>query len=269
MKTIIFLNLFVLLSHAHTNPERVDISGPDGKVIGSLYERNQPTKELVMEIIGKGPIEALKCEETLISETSNSNGKFTVRVIEKNCGATVNFATHVEISGRIKKETIFILEGRPKVLATWKSDAELEVVHSKLTRSEIFKQSSSALGIRIHEQSSNERVGATDLKDIEKAYKYSTEGGREIFSVETMRRVAGWMQEASGLHRREWGHWNGSPPFGDDPYGQSLILATYKTVSKKPRNHQECRRQCNEMAKRGELKTGLNAEECTKLLCAK
>ena len=43
-------------------------------------------------------------------------------------------------------------------------------------------------------------------------------------SKECLLRIAGWSQEASGLHRAEWGTWSGKPPYGDDPRETSTIL---------------------------------------------
>lgn len=65
-------------------------------------------------------------------------------------------------------------------------------------------------------------------------FNYGATGTAAGFSKQALQRGAGWAQEKAGTSKKEWGHWYGGYPYGDDPEDQKWI--------KKGIEYYECRR---------------------------
>ena len=59
-------------------------------------------------------------------------------------------------------------------------------------------------------------------------FNFGVTGRAAHFPEETLLRGAGWAQEDAGTSLPEWGHWDGSAPYGDDPADQEQIKEGFK-----------------------------------------
>jgi hypothetical protein len=168
----------------------------------------------------EGPIG--QCSDTIVRTPIASQG-VEAAVYERNCGATVDFATHVVVRGPADTEVVAIFQGRPKVKISW-NGTELEVHHSPMPSEKVFRQQSTGAGIRVSylAEGVTEIPTPPDRLDFSNL-NYGATGRAAGMPAEVLLRSAGWAQEASGLTRPEWGHWWDASPYGDDPQGSSKI----------------------------------------------
>lgn len=178
------------------------------------------TKALVINVKEGSIIPVGICANTPGIVSVSPNKDFTARSIVKNCGASVDFATHVFLEKGKNFESIFVLSGKPKISFKWKAENSLEVSHSKLNEDEVFKRIPMAFGIKISEKSTIERIGHTEIESLKSGNSIFAATFSKTSGVEFAQRVAGWSQEASGLYLESWGRWDGKEPFGDDPLGR-------------------------------------------------
>lgn len=75
------------------------------------------------------------CGFDLQQSAKSPDRKVIVEVTEVDCGATIDFAQHVEIRRNRwlfqDQQQLVVLKGQPKIKICWFSDSELAVIHSK------------------------------------------------------------------------------------------------------------------------------------------
>ena len=213
----------VLGSYAHASePQKVRIAADDGTWIGTLERSTQGDTLFLVQPDGNR-IEAGTCGDSLLQKASSPSRSHVASVSLRKCGATVDFATQVILRESEQKVLIAVFEGRPRVQLRWRDDDHLEVHHSTLSEEQIYLQRPDALGVTAFFQMGLGATVPTVSLDYSN-FNYGATSRAVGLSRECLLRIAGWCQEASGLHRPEWGTWSGKSPYGDDPPGRSKIL---------------------------------------------
>lgn len=75
----------------------------------------------------------IPCSDTILAEEKSPDGRYIATLFERDCGATTDFSTIVnlrEINSKFDPDdgTIFVVSGRHPVKLIWKSEVELLVI---------------------------------------------------------------------------------------------------------------------------------------------
>ena len=160
--------------------------------------------------------------DSLVQSTVASLGNLRINVYQRNCGATVDIATHVAVQDSTNTDLIAVFQGRPEIEVRWNPDNSIQVHHSPLSSEQIFLQKDQSLGRHISFIADLPNVGPSQYLEFS-CYNYGATGRAGGWPSELLLRWAGWAQFTSGLWRESRGHWWGSPPYGDDPMGGIYI----------------------------------------------
>jgi len=79
-----------------------------------------------------------ECVEERRNEASSPRG-LVASVFERNCGATVDFATHVELRAGDERVSLAVFAGRMSVALKWSAE-RLTVAHAPLGRERVFRR---------------------------------------------------------------------------------------------------------------------------------
>jgi hypothetical protein len=196
----------------------IEVRNSDGSVYGSL-RLNASGEVLLLSWQGQEhPIG--ECMDDVLQEVRGDGATAVIYV--RNCGATVDFATHVAIRGGGGSEVVAVFVGWAMVRVEW-NGRDLQVVHSTLGPDGVFKRLEVASdGRKIMYDAKGPVVPPTQYVDYA-SFNYGATGRAAGLPTEMLQRVAGWSQEASGLYRSEWGTWSGSHPYGDGPRGRDMV----------------------------------------------
>lgn len=163
------------------------------------------------------------CSDRLLQRVTLRRSSTSASVIERNCGATVDYATQVVVDGREGRETVAIFQGRPDISLAW-NGRRLQVNRSWLPADKIFLQRGSAAGLGIAYAVLGPPATPTSQNALDESNRNWGANGRAVgLPDEVLLRWAGWAQQASGLHRDDWGNWHDAAPYGDDPRGRTKI----------------------------------------------
>jgi hypothetical protein len=95
------------------------------------------------------------CSEEMKHEVTSLDGKYVATLFERNCGATTDFVTHInlrpseakyraESSGNVIDGEIFVVDGRPEITLIWTEAKTLSILSKLEVDSRgIFKQEAS------------------------------------------------------------------------------------------------------------------------------
>jgi hypothetical protein len=161
-----------------------------------------------------------ECADEEQGNTGSQRG-ILASVVERNCGATVDFATRIELRSGDRRMAIAVFGGRVSVSLKWTAEG-LAVTHAPVGPDRVYRRAETAFGTQVIYTSSGAPAPATEYSDFSN-FNYGATGRASGVPAELLLRVAGWSQQASGLYRPEWGTWNGAPPYGDDPAGSTKI----------------------------------------------
>ena len=83
------------------------------------------------------------CAETTKAQTVSPDGKYVATVYERDCGATTDFSTIVNVrlsnaKFSEKEGDIFIVRGQPTVNLTWESSTGLKISCTSCDKSNLF-----------------------------------------------------------------------------------------------------------------------------------
>lgn len=214
-------SLVLLLAAAMTTAEadpEVTIRSEDGNV---KLMQSRDGKTLMLKLRGrKLPIG--ECGTEQLFKTGGAS--FVALVEERNCGATVDFATRVVLDADGAEYVVVVFAGRPRIELSIGAGGLL-VKHSPVPDDQTFARQSRIQGLAIAYEVQGEAVGQTPQESLDFASLNFGATGRAVgIPGEALLRVAGWSQIASGLWRTEWGQWNESAPYGDDPAGTARVL---------------------------------------------
>lgn len=200
-------------------PPRVEIPAASG----AAYELQESADRRRLLIRWQGVDQTLgECHDRLLQRLQR--GGRVVSVVERNCGATVDYATQVLIDGgRRGVETLAVFQGRPQVQVAW-NGRRLQVSHPRLPAARVFRRLQQAGGVEVFYVALGPAPTPTAQGTLDESSRNYGAHGRALgLPDEVLLRWAGWAQQASGLHRGDWGRWSGAAPYGDDPRGSQLI----------------------------------------------
>jgi hypothetical protein len=94
------------------------------------------------------------CDNKIKSENPSPDGKYVATLFERNCGATTDFSTIVnlrESSAKLKGEDlgVLILKGEHKLDVIWEGNTRLRLQCRDCRPDDIFKQEKTWQGIEI------------------------------------------------------------------------------------------------------------------------
>jgi hypothetical protein len=209
---------WLLVDASQNVPPAVTIRNADGSVYGSL-RLSAAGDALLLSWQGKeGPFG--ECADEEVQRVLSSSGAEAI-LQDRNCGASVDFARRVVIRSGSQSQLVAVFEGRPRVAVSW-SAATLHIRHSPLPAEQIFTQEKSVGPHRIIYAIEGAPVPPTEYVDFA-IFNYGATGRAAGLPLELLQRAAGWAQQASGVHRPEWGTWFGDYPYGDDPRGRMKL----------------------------------------------
>ena len=201
----------------------VEVRNPDGTVYGSL-RLSETGETLLMSWQGQERPFG-ECGDEVRDEVAGHGA--TAITYVRNCGATVDFATHLAVQTVAGREVVAVFEGRPRVALKW-TDSSLQVTTSPIASESVFKRiETTGGGLKITYAASGPAEAPSQYVDYA-SYNYGAMGRAAGLPMEMLQRVAGWSQEASGLYRPEWGTWWGEYPYGDDPRGREMVMGGIK-----------------------------------------
>ncbi len=203
-------------------PVRLD----DGTVYGVLRGSTDPP-ELHLRRQGREDVIGGCGDEQLEGGHDLGHGLTAVAYV-RNCGATVDYATHVAIRGASFSEVVAVFGGRPRVVLVARSGG-LRILHSPVPPDLVFLRKSSAGRLSVSFETAGHPVKQTPQDRLEYSFLgYSATGRAAGLPKELLLRWAGWAQEASGMHRGEWGRWSGAWPYGIAPRTLSKIQEGFR-----------------------------------------
>lgn len=218
--TIVILLAFLSIANGE-NFREIKVLNEDGSIYGTIRSSPDGTA-LILRWQGQEK-QIGDCEDKPLQETGAEMEGLKAVVYERDCGATVDFATHIAIHGPKGTEIVAIFEGRPRVKISWSTNG-LEINHSPLPKESIFRQLTGVSGITITYTIKGSATPPTSQETLDFSnFNYGATGRAAGLPLELLLRLAGWTQQASGLYRQEWGEWSGGPPYGDDPRGSEKI----------------------------------------------
>jgi len=105
-------------------------------------------------MVGGSTSSCAVCGDVTLSRVVSPDGRFVAELMERNCGATTDYARRVDLdrtgmSGLfVKSETVFVVEGQVPVALSWARDARtLEINHTGGT---VFRNTPAWRGLRIN-----------------------------------------------------------------------------------------------------------------------
>jgi hypothetical protein len=207
----------VLVAAAQARDARVEVR--EGSRVYGVLSVNAAGNGLLLTYQGReGPFG--ECSED-VKGTATSPGGIVATVVERNCGATVDFATDVQLVAGKERSSVAVLAGRVPISLKWTGE-QLTVTHPPVDEERVFRHAESAPGAVIRYAYAGPSPPRTQYLDFA-SFNYGATGRASGIPAELLLRAAGWSQQASGLYRSGWGTWDGAPPYGDDPDGSRQI----------------------------------------------
>jgi putative RNase toxin 44 of polymorphic toxin system len=210
--------LGIQLGASEVGSPTITIRSPDG-IVSATLRLSATGDTLLMSLQGQ-ELPLGECDDREIQRVRAAEGLAAI-IEERNCGATVDFATRILVQDHGDKHLVAVLEGRPTVSLNWSAGA-LEVIHSPLPAEHIFRREDFAGSHRIVYSTGGRAAPESQYLDFA-SFNYGATGRAAGLPAEALQRAAGWAQEASGLHRPEWGTWSREYPYGDDPQGRKMV----------------------------------------------
>ena len=161
-----------------------------------------------------------QCADEERSKAASPSG-ISASVVERNCGATVDFATHVELRSGELRASVAIFAGRVPVALRWTGEV-LGIAHAPVASDRVYRRTENAIGAQVKYTAIGAPVPPTEHVEFS-CFNYGATGRAAGIPAELLLRAAGWSQQASGIYRPEWGTWDGPAPYGDDPQGSRKI----------------------------------------------
>ncbi|MGH9877893.1 MAG: DUF5412 family protein [Nitrososphaerales archaeon] len=88
---------------------------------------------------------SIPCDDEIKHEKGSPDGKYVATFYERDCGATTDFSTIVNIRPRAekfngKKGSLFIVKGRHQINIAWKDRGKLQIECKDCRSEDVFKQ---------------------------------------------------------------------------------------------------------------------------------
>lgn len=90
---------------------------------------------------------ACLCSDEVVSEVTSPDGVLTATIVVRDCGATTDFTSIVNLHKRgeasdDKRGIVFVAKGRQRVFATWRNDKLLSITCESCAPTEISYEAS-------------------------------------------------------------------------------------------------------------------------------
>jgi hypothetical protein len=224
-------------------PKSIDVFDEYGKKLGRLEENESGNQLFLILMDGeKGPFGDY--DDDIKQSVPAHDNKRTAVIYVRNVGATTDYATRLDVVtdskfvGKLDENTVFIVKGFKPVTVQWKDAHTLLVKYPQsLTADRIYRQKTNLGDINIEYQPVSIAVKESMYVEFANVNYGATGISVKGLSEEILLRKAGWDQEKSGLTKEEWGHWYGSPPYGDDPKEQYYIQQGFIAAQQKNENN--------------------------------
>jgi hypothetical protein len=206
---------------------KVDIFDEKGELVCTLQEDDKDDNLFLLRSDGV-KIPCGSWEDKVKHKTPSPEGQVTAIVYVRNCGATTDFSTCIDlVSTKNSPEkndtnTVFVMKGQHSVEVEWGNHNTLLVRYPQVKEEYIYRQQTKVHDIVIEYSKKAASKEKTMYLEIG-IFNYGLTGVASGHCEETLLRMAGWSQIKSGLTRQEWGNWYGDPPYGDDPNEQLYI----------------------------------------------
>lgn len=207
---------------ALAEPPIVEISSPAGERF--VLQESPSGSELLLTYGDQDPIVIGDCSDEPVGEAQPLLDGAQGLVVYRNCGATVEFSTIVLVARGTERATAAVFLGRQPLILASRANEGLSVRAPDLPDEAVFLKEDQALGVRVIYQTGTDLTRAPESEHLDfSSFNYGATGRAAGMPAELLLRVAGWSQQASSLARDEWGRWDGSPPYGDDPRGAAQV----------------------------------------------
>ena len=207
----------LLAGAAHGGDRRVEIR--EGSRVYGVLSVSSEGDRLILTYDGN-EVPLGECADAERSKSTSTHGALAY-VFERNCGATVDFATHVELRTGQLHRSVAVFSGRVPVTLRWTEEV-LQVAHAPVTQDRVYRRAERVVNTPVTYTTTGAPAPLTEYVDYS-SFNYGATGRASGIPAELLLRAAGWSQQASGVYRPEWGTWDGPPPYGDDPDGSSKI----------------------------------------------
>lgn len=217
----------------------LELRGDDGQVLGTLRSHADPPRLVLIQPDGT-VVPCGACQDQVRQEALGGGGR-TARVLQRFCGVTVDLATRVHLHGGDEEPVVAVFAGAQRVLIEWTAPETLVIHHAPAPADDVYLRRRAVAGVRIEYaddlepsgqrgESARLDAGILDLA----SFDFGASGRRQGMPAELLLRVAGWSQQASGLHRPEWGVWTGPAPHGDGPRGAAQVARGIAAAQGRP-----------------------------------
>ena len=209
-----------LLNPAAEVQHAVEIATP-GSAVYTLQASDDGQR---LVLVWDGGAEVIgRCSEKMLQWVDLGHDGLSASVVERNCGATVDYATQVVVEGEGLREVVAVYQGRPRVSVSW-DGVRLQTRHSWLPDHKVFLERRIVAGFGVDHAAFGPAARTTSQGALDESNRgWGTHGRSVGLPDEVLLRWAGWAQQASGLYRPEWGAWDDAAPYGDDPSGRERI----------------------------------------------
>lgn len=189
-----------------------------------VLQESPSGSELLLTRGDRDPVVIGSCSDEPAGETQPLLDGVEGRVVYRNCGATVEYSTIVFVVRGTKQAATAVFLGRQPLILASRAGEGLSVRTAELPDEAVFVKDDQALGVRVIYETAADLIRAPESEYLDfSSFNYGATGRAAGMPAELLLRVAGWSQQASGLTRDEWGRWDGSPPYGDDPRGAAQV----------------------------------------------
>lgn len=212
---------------SENEPRHIDVRDENGQTIARLQEGEQ-RDTLWLTLFNEDPILFGECEDQVVQTTALSESGLTAVVYVRNCGASTDWATRVDLvasverAGKDDRNTIYIVKGSQPVSVTREDNQKVIIYFPPMSPKHIYRQQEQLGEIQFDYKETSSSFEETQYLEFAN-FNFGLTGIGAGVPEEVLLRMAGWAQEKSGLIRSEWSNWFGSPPYGDDPREHELI----------------------------------------------
>lgn len=207
---------------ALAEPPTIEVSFPAGERL--VLQESPSESELLLTYGDQEPVAIGSCSDEPAGHVQSLRDGAQGFVVYLNCGATVEYSTIVLVARGTDRATAAVFLGRQPLNLGRRAGEGLIVRAPDLPDEAVFLKGDLALGVKVTYETAADLTRAPESEYLDfSSFNYGATGRAAGVPAEVLLRVAGWSQEASGLTRDEWGRWDGSPPYGDDPRGAAQV----------------------------------------------
>jgi hypothetical protein len=179
-----------------------------------------------MHKFGQNPVTVGSCSNNEVQRMNLTDSNDLAIQVVRNCGATTDYSTIILRQHKNDETLIAVYKGKPTVNFDMVAPNALLISTGSLQTSDKLLENSNDNNLTIKYTHHGKAINVTDGNRLIAAnFNYGATGLAAGIPKEALLIISGWSQEASLLHKPEWGHWYDGAPYGDDPEGSKHIRA--------------------------------------------